>query len=78
MDMWLDNLMCNVPEVVMCYHLNGIVERYHPMKTDEIPAAAGFDPDVVHDIAQKICSFIRANCAHEGAPKLPTNSALNA
>ena len=22
----LDNLMCNVPEVAMCYHLNGIVQ----------------------------------------------------
>lgn len=27
-DYWLDNLMCNVPEVVMCYHLDGIVQRY--------------------------------------------------
>lgn len=22
----LDNLMCNVPEVAMCYHLNGVVQ----------------------------------------------------
>lgn len=26
MDYWLDNLMCNVPELAMCYHLNGIVQ----------------------------------------------------
>ena len=26
MDYWLDNLMCNVPEMAMCYHLNGIVQ----------------------------------------------------
>ena len=32
MDMWLDNLMCNVPEVVMCYHLNGIVNQYERVK----------------------------------------------
>ena len=25
MDYWLNNLMCNVPEIAMCYHLNGIV-----------------------------------------------------
>lgn len=25
-DYWLDQLMCTVPEVVMCYHLNGIVQ----------------------------------------------------
>ena len=26
LDYWLDNLMCNVPELAMCYHLNGIVQ----------------------------------------------------
>ena len=26
LDYWLDNLMCNVPEVAMCYHLDGIVQ----------------------------------------------------
>ena len=26
MDYWLDNLMCNVPEMAMCFHLNGIVQ----------------------------------------------------
>ena len=26
MDYWLDNLMCQVPEVVMCYHLDGLVQ----------------------------------------------------
>jgi len=25
-DHWLDNLMCNVPELAMCYHDNGIVQ----------------------------------------------------
>lgn len=66
MDMWLDNLMCNVPEVIMCYHLNGIVQQYELLQTDELPASAGFAPDIVHDIAQNICSFLRTNCAHEG------------
>ena len=28
LDYWLDNLMSNVPEVAMCYHLNGIVQVY--------------------------------------------------
>jgi len=30
LDYWLDNLMCNVPEVAMCYHQNGIVQVYLP------------------------------------------------
>lgn len=30
-DYWLDNLMCNVPELVMCFHVNGIVQvSYSP------------------------------------------------
>ena len=28
LDYWLDNLMCNVPEVVMCFHLDGIVQVF--------------------------------------------------
>lgn len=26
MDYWLDNLMCNVPELAMCFHVDGIVQ----------------------------------------------------
>lgn len=26
LDYWLDNLMSNVPEVAMCYHVNGFVQ----------------------------------------------------
>ena len=26
LDYWLDNLMCNVPELAMCYHVDGIVQ----------------------------------------------------
>lgn len=32
LDYWLDNLMSNVPEVAMCYHLNGIVQVCRNMK----------------------------------------------
>jgi len=32
-DYWLDGLMCNVPEVLMCYHLDGIVQKYDMVKT---------------------------------------------
>lgn len=26
LEYWLDNLMCNVPEIAMCYHLGGFVQ----------------------------------------------------
>jgi hypothetical protein len=37
LDYWLDNLMCNVPELAMCFHLDGIVQRYEMVKTEDIP-----------------------------------------
>lgn len=33
LDYWLDNLMCNVPEVAMCYHLDGIVQVSYVWRT---------------------------------------------
>jgi hypothetical protein len=35
-DYWLDNLMCNVPEVVMCFHVDGIVQKYELVKTGNV------------------------------------------
>ena len=26
MEYWLDNLMCNVPELAMCFHVDGILQ----------------------------------------------------
>lgn len=68
LDYWLDNLMCNVPEVVMCYHLNGIVQKYELLKTEDIPRLkdSHFSPRVVKDIAQNILSFLKVNAARSG------------
>ncbi|XP_033632606.1 erythroid differentiation-related factor 1-like [Asterias rubens] len=68
LDYWLDNLMSNVPELAMCYHLNGIVQRYELLKTEEIPNLedAKFAPQVVKDVAQNILSFLKSHCTKEG------------
>lgn len=67
-DYWLDNLMCNVPELIMCFHLNGIVQRYEKIKTSDLPDMEGgsFSPKVIKDVAQNILSFLKANCTKEG------------
>ncbi|XP_013404698.1 erythroid differentiation-related factor 1 [Lingula anatina] len=67
-DYWLDNLMCNVPELAMCYHLDGIVQKYELFKTEEIPnlESSKFSPTVVKDIAQNILSFLKSNATKEG------------
>ncbi|XP_061084487.1 erythroid differentiation-related factor 1 isoform X3 [Conger conger] len=67
-DYWLDNLMCNVPELVMCFHVNGIVQKYEMIKTEDIPDLENstFSTKVVKDIAQNILSFLKSNCTREG------------
>lgn len=67
-DYWLDNLMCNVPEVVMCYHLNGIVQKYELVKTEDLPYMndSKFSPKVIRDVAQNILSFLKSNATKAG------------
>ncbi|XP_045525694.1 erythroid differentiation-related factor 1 [Pieris brassicae] len=67
-DYWLDNLMCNVPEVLMCYHLDGIVQKYEPMKTEDLPNMENskFSPKVIRNVAQNILSFLKSNVTKSG------------
>ncbi|XP_017136606.1 erythroid differentiation-related factor 1 [Drosophila miranda] len=67
-DYWLDNLMCNVPEVVMCYHLDGIVQKYEIIKTEDLPYLENsqFSPQVVRNVAQNILAFLKANATKAG------------
>ena len=68
-DYWLDNLMCQVPEVLMCFHLDGIVQKYELYKTEDLPALSeggSFSPGVIRDVAQNILSFLKMNAAKEG------------
>ncbi|KAK3590013.1 hypothetical protein CHS0354_041036 [Potamilus streckersoni] len=68
LDYWLDNLMCNVPELAMCFHLNGFVKKYEVIKTEDIPnlPKSSFNPQVVVDIAKNILSFLKTNATKEG------------
>ena len=65
-DHWLENLMFSVPEVVMCFHINGIVEKYENISTDDIPKLAGFDPEMVKTTAKSILSFLKSKCTEPG------------
>lgn len=65
-DHWLENLMFSVPEVVMCFHINGIVEKYENISTDDIPKLAGFDPEMIKTTAKSILSFLKSKCTEPG------------
>ncbi|CAH1982006.1 unnamed protein product [Acanthoscelides obtectus] len=67
-DYWLDNLMSNVPEVIMCFHLNGIVQKYELIKTEDLPRLdnSKFSPKLIRDVAQSILSFLKSNATKPG------------
>ncbi|CAM4821998.1 unnamed protein product [Rotaria magnacalcarata] len=67
-DCWLDNLMCNVPELAMCYHVDGIVQSYEIVKTEELPYREGceFPANVIRNLATNLLSFLKANATKEG------------
>ncbi|XP_019864437.1 PREDICTED: erythroid differentiation-related factor 1-like isoform X1 [Amphimedon queenslandica] len=69
LDYWLDNLMCNVPELAMCYHVDGIVQKFDVIKTEDIPKLdknCQFSPQEVLKVAENILSFLKSNCTKEG------------
>lgn len=67
-DYWLDNLMCNVPEVVMCYHLDGLVQKYELIQTEDLPNLENsqFSPKVIRNVAQNILAFLKRNATKAG------------
>ena len=60
--------MSNVPEVVMCFHLDGIVQKYELIKTEDLPNLTNseFSPTLVRDIARNILAFLKNNTTKEG------------
>ena len=69
LDYWLDNLMCQVPEVVMCFHSDGIVQKYEIFKTEDLPKFDRnntFNEGEVMKVAKNILSFLRRNATKEG------------
>lgn len=67
-DYWLDNLICDIPEVVTCYHLNGFVKKYGFVKTENLPHlnCSQFSPQVIKNFAQNVISYLKANVTKSG------------
>lgn len=69
LDYWLDNLMCQVPEVLMCFHLDGIIQKYQMIRTEDLPKLSNdskFDEAAVMRVAKNILAFLRRNATKEG------------
>lgn len=52
----------------MCYHIEGIVQKYELIKTEDLPSIEGskFSPKIVKNIAQNVLSFLKSKAAKEG------------
>jgi len=67
-DYWFDNLMCNVLEVMMCYHLNDIVQKKEMIKTEDFPNLdnSKCSSKVIRDVAQNILNFLKSDATKAG------------
>ncbi|TNN19671.1 Erythroid differentiation-related factor 1 isoform 2 [Schistosoma japonicum] len=66
-DVWLENIINEVPEVAMCYHHEGIVmQEYEIYKTCEIPSIIGFETEQINQIIRNLIMFLKRNATQEG------------
>jgi len=67
-DYWLDNLVCNVNELLMCNHLNGIIKNNKMVLTEDIPYLKGskFLPNDIKVTAKNVISFLKSNATNIG------------
>lgn len=42
LDLWMDNMLSDVPESVICWHEKGVLKGYLMMRTEDIPAMSGY------------------------------------
>lgn len=73
LEAWLDNVMASVPELAICYHKNGVVQKYELLKTDDIFLLKGisedgtpaFHPHVVQQNGLAVLRFLQSNCKED-------------
>lgn len=65
---WLDNLMCDISEVKMYYHLNGIIKKFTSVKTRDLPyfSDSKFSPEIIRNITHNIFTFLKRNTPKVG------------
>ena len=67
-DLWLDSLMNNVPEVLMAYRVENVIRYCEVVDLDTIPTLpnSNFPPELISNICSNILHFLKANCTKEG------------
>ena len=73
LEAWLDNMMASVPGLAICFHLNGVVQGYELLKTDNIFHSKGlsedgspfFYPEIVREHGHSVLRFLQENCKQD-------------
>lgn len=65
-DTWLDNLIADIPEVVMFFHDNDVISNFEKLPTSKIPEISDFDPEIIKSLTTNIVSYLRKNCTEQG------------
>eukprot|EP00756_Hemistasia_phaeocysticola_P002629 Hpha_TRINITY_DN11789_c0_g2::TRINITY_DN11789_c0_g2_i1::g.31899::m.31899 len=73
LEMWLDNVMSDVPQVAICFHRDGEVQGYQLIGTADIPSLAGaptFEPTQVQDYAVRVLHWLKDACKEDAGSYL--------
>ena len=64
LDLWLDNVIADVPEMVLCFHSAGVVQGYLHMETKEL-ADSKFVRSAVESNAAHLLQWLQNSCIKE-------------
>ena len=69
LDLWMDNMLSDVPESVICWHEKGLLKGYLMMRTEDIPAMSGyaFEPAKVKTDALSVLRWMQQTCTRESS-----------
>lgn len=69
LDLWMDNMLSDVPESVICWHEKGVLKGYLMMRTEDIPAMSGyaFEPAKVKTDALSVLRWMQQTCTRESS-----------
>lgn len=68
LDYWLDNLICDIPQIEFCHHINGIVQKYELVKTEDLPCLndSTFSPNTISLQLKNILSALKSKAQYDG------------
>uniref|UniRef100_A0A7S4NLS9 Erythroid differentiation-related factor 1 n=1 Tax=Guillardia theta TaxID=55529 RepID=A0A7S4NLS9_GUITH len=69
LDLWLDNVIASVPEVMICWHKDCVMQGYMLKRTQDIPEMThfAFSPERVEKNGAQVLKWLRQECSREAS-----------